>query len=229
MTEQYAAAGVNLEAAEIAKRRIAELVKGTRTSLALGQVGAFGGMVRVPPGYRKPVLVLSTDGVGTKVVVAARAGVHDTVGEDIVNHSVDVRKRVGYLAQEPHYYEHMTARETLRFTARFFYSGPQRLVEDRVSEMLELVALDDKADIEARAAHIGGDDILVADQVAQLLRREYAARRSGSQEIGGLERSLGRGQHPTSRFHDRDGPLIAEAANRVLEPVNVSIDDRTEI
>jgi phosphoribosylformylglycinamidine cyclo-ligase len=64
-------------------------VQGTRTSLALGQLGAFGGMVRLPPGYRKPALVLSTDGVGTKVVVASRAGIHDTVGEDLVNHCVN--------------------------------------------------------------------------------------------------------------------------------------------
>lgn len=89
MSEQYAGAGVNLDAAERAKRRIAELVQGTRTPLALGRLGAFGGMVRVPPGYRKPTLVLSTDGVGTKVLVAARAGVHDTVGEDLVNHCVN--------------------------------------------------------------------------------------------------------------------------------------------
>jgi phosphoribosylformylglycinamidine cyclo-ligase len=46
-------------------------------------------MVRVPADLRQPVLVLSTDGVGTKVLVAARAGVHDTVGEDLVNHSVN--------------------------------------------------------------------------------------------------------------------------------------------
>jgi phosphoribosylformylglycinamidine cyclo-ligase len=46
-------------------------------------------MVRVPAGYRQPVLVMSTDGVGTKVMVAARAGVHDTVGEDLVNHCVN--------------------------------------------------------------------------------------------------------------------------------------------
>jgi phosphoribosylformylglycinamidine cyclo-ligase len=43
----------------------------------------------VPSGYERPVLVLSTDGVGTKVLVAARAGVHDTVGEDLVNHCVN--------------------------------------------------------------------------------------------------------------------------------------------
>ncbi len=89
MSERYAAAGVSLDAAEEARRRIAELVRATRTPLALGRVGAFGGMVRVPPGMRRPALVLSTDGVGTKVLVALRAGVHDTVGEDLVNHCVN--------------------------------------------------------------------------------------------------------------------------------------------
>jgi phosphoribosylformylglycinamidine cyclo-ligase len=89
VSEHYAAAGVNLVAAERAKARIAELVRGTRTPLALGALGAFGGMVRLPAGYRRPVLVMSTDGVGTKVMVAARAGVHDTVGEDLVNHCVN--------------------------------------------------------------------------------------------------------------------------------------------
>ena len=89
MTEHYAAAGVRLDAAEEAQRRIAALVRTTRTPLALGAIGAFAGMVRVPPGYERPVLVLSTDGVGTKVLVAARASVHDTVGEDLVNHCVN--------------------------------------------------------------------------------------------------------------------------------------------
>jgi len=89
VTDRYAAAGVHLDAADEAKRRIAALVKTTRTALAVGDIGAFGGMVRVPPGYERPVLVLSTDGVGTKVLVAARAGIHDTVGEDLVNHCVN--------------------------------------------------------------------------------------------------------------------------------------------
>jgi len=87
--DRYAAAGVQRDVADEAKRRIAELVRATRTPLARGQVGGFGGMVRVPDGYAKPVLVMSTDGVGTKVLVAIAAGVHDTVGEDLVNHSVN--------------------------------------------------------------------------------------------------------------------------------------------
>ncbi|MGH7537950.1 MAG: phosphoribosylformylglycinamidine cyclo-ligase [Gemmatimonadales bacterium] len=86
---RYAAAGVHLDAAEAAKRRITALVAKTRTRFATGRLGGFGGMVRVPPDYERPVLVLSTDGVGTKVLVAAAAGVHDTVGEDLVNHCVN--------------------------------------------------------------------------------------------------------------------------------------------
>jgi phosphoribosylformylglycinamidine cyclo-ligase len=86
---QYAAAGVDLQQAEDAKERIGRLVAGTRTALSLGEVGAFGGMLRLPIGMRSPVLVMSTDGVGTKVLVAQQAGRYDTVGEDLVNHSVN--------------------------------------------------------------------------------------------------------------------------------------------
>ena len=86
---QYAAAGVDLDAAEDAKARIGALVAGVRTTLSAGAVGAFGGMVRIPAGMHNPMLVMSTDGVGTKVLVALQAGRFDTVGEDLVNHSVN--------------------------------------------------------------------------------------------------------------------------------------------
>ncbi len=87
--ERYRAAGVDLDALERAKARIAEAVASTRTELARGLVGGFGGMVRLPLGIADPVLVMSTDGVGTKVLVAIKAGRHDTVGEDLVNHCVN--------------------------------------------------------------------------------------------------------------------------------------------
>lgn len=86
---QYASAGVDLAGAEAAKARIGKAVESTRTGLSLGVTGAFGGMVRVPDGMKKPVLVMSTDGVGTKVLLAQQAGRFDTVGEDLVNHSVN--------------------------------------------------------------------------------------------------------------------------------------------
>ena len=87
--KQYAEAGVDLGSADAAKEKIAKLVELTRTGLAVGAVGSFGGMVRLPEGMRRPVLVLSTDGVGTKVLVARAAGRLDTVGEDLVNHAVN--------------------------------------------------------------------------------------------------------------------------------------------
>jgi phosphoribosylformylglycinamidine cyclo-ligase len=87
--ERYRRAGVDLAAADAAKARIAELVRGTRTAASLGAVGAFGGLVRLPADVRDPVLVSSIDGVGTKVLVAIRAGRHETVGEDLVNHCVN--------------------------------------------------------------------------------------------------------------------------------------------
>jgi ABC-2 type transport system ATP-binding protein len=67
-------------------------------------------------------------------------------GKDIEKEGDEIRRRVGYLAQDPRFYEYMTARETLRFTARFFYEGPRVKIENRVAETLDLVGLTDKAD-----------------------------------------------------------------------------------
>src|SRR5512134_1163083 len=65
---------------------------------------------------------------------------------DILRDSAEIRNHIGYLAQDPRYYDHMSARETLRFAARFFYTGPRQMIEDRIEETLELVGLADKAD-----------------------------------------------------------------------------------
>jgi phosphoribosylformylglycinamidine cyclo-ligase len=89
MSERYRAAGVDLDAAEAAKRRIGAAVASTRTALSRGNIGAFGGMLRLPADVSDPVLVMSTDGVGTKVLVAIRAGRHETIGQDLVNHCVN--------------------------------------------------------------------------------------------------------------------------------------------
>jgi ABC-2 type transport system ATP-binding protein len=74
------------------------------------------------------------------------SGTAKVFGMDSQRESVAIRQRVGYLAQDPRYYDHMTARETLRFTARFFYSGPSGMIEERIKETLELVGIADKAD-----------------------------------------------------------------------------------
>ena len=85
----YRSAGVDIDAADDAKGRIKRLVESTFTSGARGAFGGFGGMFRVPPDMKKPLLVASADGVGTKIKVAIEAGVHHTVGHDLVNHCVN--------------------------------------------------------------------------------------------------------------------------------------------
>ena len=67
-------------------------------------------------------------------------------GMDIKRQSPAIRTRIGYLAQHPRFYDYMTARETIRFAARFFYLGPKETIERRVQELLTLVELEDKAE-----------------------------------------------------------------------------------
>jgi phosphoribosylformylglycinamidine cyclo-ligase len=80
----YRDAGVDIEAGDEAVRRIARLAAGTHRPEVLGGVGAFAAFCRVPAGFREPVIVSSTDGVGTKLKVALLADRHDTVGIDLV-------------------------------------------------------------------------------------------------------------------------------------------------
>src|SRR5215208_7802607 len=96
---------------------------------------------------------LGPNGAGKSTTIKMLLGlIHPTggkalvFGQDITQNSLAIRRRVGYLAQAPRYYEHMSARQTLRYTARFFYSGPKELIEARIEEMLGLTGLREKAD-----------------------------------------------------------------------------------
>ena len=88
MTEgiTYADAGVDLDAWERARDRIAGLVEGTRTPAVSSKFGSFGGRFIATPGRE---LVASADGVGTKLKIAFLSGRHDTIGADLVNHCVN--------------------------------------------------------------------------------------------------------------------------------------------
>jgi ABC-2 type transport system ATP-binding protein len=103
-------------------------------------------------------------------------------GRDVVADSLGVRQRVGYLAQQPQFYDHMTARQTLRFTARLFFTGPAGAIEHRVGEMLELVGLDGMADRPVRGfsggerqrlgiaqAQVNDPELLILDEPAAAL------------------------------------------------------------
>jgi phosphoribosylformylglycinamidine cyclo-ligase len=86
----YREAGVDISAADEAKARIKALARSTFSGSVLSEIGSFGGMFLPDFGrYREPVLVASTDGVGTKIKVAIAASVHDTVGYDLVAHCVN--------------------------------------------------------------------------------------------------------------------------------------------
>ncbi len=88
MKDAYAAAGVNTDTSALIKRQIAKIAKKTFGPEVLSGVGFFGGMYEFK-GYRCPVILSSVDGVGTKLKIAAALNKHDTVGIDIVNHSVN--------------------------------------------------------------------------------------------------------------------------------------------
>jgi len=79
-------------------------------------------------------------------LIRSSAGSATVFGMDTVKQSVEIRARVGYLPQEPHFYEYMTARQTLRFVASCFFKGPKKAIEERIDEMLEMVDLTSKAD-----------------------------------------------------------------------------------
>ncbi|MFX0094716.1 MAG: ABC transporter ATP-binding protein [Candidatus Hodarchaeota archaeon] len=79
-------------------------------------------------------------------LIQPTAGSGEIFGYDIKKESMKIRARIGYLPQEPSFYDHLSAREVLEFTARFFFSEPKKEINKRVSEMLELVSLLDKAD-----------------------------------------------------------------------------------
>ncbi len=115
-------------------------------------------------------------------LIQPSAGRATIFGHDVQRDSVEVRKRVGYLAQDPRYYEHMTARQIVDYTAHFFYRGPKDLIEARVQEVLDLVGLEGKADRPVRGfsggerqrlgiaqAQVNYPDLLILDEPAASL------------------------------------------------------------
>jgi ABC-2 type transport system ATP-binding protein len=143
--------------------------------------------LRVPP--KSIFAFLGPNGAGKTTTIKLLLGLlkptggsGQILGMDIVRDSVDIRARIGYLPQDTRFYEHMTARQTLEYTARFFYSGPQSAIDKRVNEMIELVGLEGKADRPIRGfsggerqrlgiaqAEINYPDLLILDEPAASL------------------------------------------------------------
>ena len=94
---RYQDAGVSIDEADRAVSSVKKLARATFTRNVLTDIGSFGACYALS-GWKKPVLISSADGVGTKLKVAFLTGRHDTVGEDLVNHCVN---DIAVLGAEP--------------------------------------------------------------------------------------------------------------------------------
>src|SRR5713101_6246165 len=95
----YARAGVDIDLGNKVKSTLPRMLAATHRPEVLGKVGGFGGLFALDTRkYRRPVLVSSVDGVGTKLKIAFAMGRHDTIGQDLVNHCVN---DIAVLGAEP--------------------------------------------------------------------------------------------------------------------------------
>jgi phosphoribosylformylglycinamidine cyclo-ligase len=142
MKNAYARAGVDIDAKNISNRLIGKVAGRTYRPEVLSDAGFFNGMYELK-GYRQPVLVSSTDSVGTKTKLAVAMGIFDTVGIDIVNHCINDIFTCGA-------------------SPLFFldYLGIGRLIPERTAAIVRGVA---KACREVDCVLIGGETAEMAD------------------------------------------------------------------
>jgi ABC-2 type transport system ATP-binding protein len=164
------------------------IIRTSGLSKSFGDVGALKSLDLAVP-ENSIVGFLGPNGAGKTTTIRLLLGLNkptsgtgEIFGHDIVKDSLEIRKRVGYLAQNQQFYDDMTAREILRFTANFFFKGPKAKIEASIKELLELVGLQEKADRRIKGfsggerqrlgiaqAQINEPDLLILDEPAASL------------------------------------------------------------
>jgi phosphoribosylformylglycinamidine cyclo-ligase len=139
----YKLSGVSIAAGDAAVRKIVPLAASTARDEVIGGIGKFASFVRLPGGYSSPVLVSSTDGVGSKLKVAFMADRHDSVGIDLV--AMGVNDIIVHGA-EPLYF--------------LDYIGTARVQPDRIAEIVSGIARGCRI---ARCALVGGETAELPD------------------------------------------------------------------
>lgn len=214
----YKHAGVDIDEADRAVAEIRKMARATFTRGVLTDIGSFGACFQMPK-MRKPVLISSVDGVGTKLKVAFATGVHSTVGEDLVNHCVNDIAVQG--ATPLFFLDYFAVGKLDARVAASVVSGMARgctnngcaLIGGETAEMPGLYA-DGEYDLAGTivgaaekdeiitGAGIGARDVLLGLPSNGLHTNGYSLARKVLFEVGGY--------NPSSRLPELEGPLGSE-------------------
>lgn len=148
-TDAYKAAGVDVEAGYESVKLMKADVQRTFNDYVLSHLGGFGGLIELPEGYKKPVLVSGTDGVGTKLMIAFMMDKHDTIGIDAVAMCVNDILCQGarplffldYIACGKNYPEKIA--QIVKGVAEGCVQGGMALIGGETAEMPDMYSLDD--------------------------------------------------------------------------------------
>ncbi|WP_195270136.1 phosphoribosylformylglycinamidine cyclo-ligase [Eubacterium sp. 1001713B170207_170306_E7] len=172
-TDAYKAAGVDVEAGYESVKLMKKDVQRTFNQYVLSHLGGFGGLIELPEGYKKPVLVSGTDGVGTKLMIAFMMDKHDTIGIDAVAMCVNDILCQGarplffldYIACGKNYPEKIA--QIVSGVAEGCVQGGMALIGGETAEMPDMYSLDDYDLAGFAVGVVEKDEIITGQSIAE--------------------------------------------------------------
>ena len=172
-TDAYKAAGVDVEAGYESVKLMKADVQRTFNQYVLSHLGGFGGLIELPEGYKKPVLVSGTDGVGTKLMIAFMMDKHDTIGIDAVAMCVNDILCQGakplffldYIACGKNYPEKIA--QIVSGVAEGCVQGDMALIGGETAEMPDMYSLDDYDLAGFAVGVVEKDEIITGQSIAE--------------------------------------------------------------